>query len=61
MRAGLSETRSAHALMSGCDANDIDARAPSTCIRAQSAGVLEYGEGGHSLFFSSSSSTVAST
>src|SRR5680860_174545 len=46
MRAGLSETPSAQVLMSGWDANDIAARPPNTCIRAQSAGVLGSGEGG---------------
>ena len=51
-RAGLSGTPFAHALMSGSDAKDADARYPSTCMRAQSAGVFEYGDGGHNLFFS---------
>ncbi len=41
--------------------NDIAARVPRTFILAQSAIVLPYGDGGHSRFFSSSSSRVAST
>ena len=61
MRAGFSGTASAHALMSGFDANDIGCPTAQHLHPAQSAGVLEYGDGGHSLFFSSSSSMVAST
>ena len=60
MRPGLSETPSAQSLMVGYAVKD-DARLPSTCWRAQSAGVLENGAGGQSRFFSASSSSVAST
>ncbi len=60
-RAGLSATPSAQALMSGSAPNDAAARVPRTFIVAQSARVLPYGEGGHSRFFSASSSRVAST
>jgi hypothetical protein len=61
MRAGLSATVSPHALMSGSDPNDIVARAPRTFMVAHVANVLPYGVGGHSRFFSASSSRVAST
>ena len=54
------ETPSAQSLMAGYAVKD-DARLPSTCWRAQSAGVLENGAGGQSRFFSASSSSVAST
>ena len=60
MRPGLSETWSAQFLIVGYAVKD-DARLPSTCWRAQSAGVLENGAGGQSRFFSASSSSVAST
>ncbi len=61
MRAGLSATRSDHALMSGSAPNDIEFRMPRTFIVAQSVRVLPYEDGGHSRFFTSSSSRVAST
>ena len=47
--------------MSGSEPNDIEFRMPRTFIVAQSVRVLPKDEGGHSLFFSTSSSRVAST
>src|SRR3954464_93752 len=61
MRDGLSATRSDHALTSGSEPNAAELRRPSTFILAQSDSVLPNDDGGHSLFFSTSSSRVAST
>ena len=61
MRAGLSATPDAQAAMSGSDPNDLAFRAPTTVIRPQAAIESGYGDGGHSPFFSSSWSRVAST
>jgi hypothetical protein len=61
MRDGLRFTAFAHALMSGSAFEDVTAREPRTCMRAQSAGVFAYGVGGHKRFFSSTASRVAST
>ena len=47
--------------MSGSELNDVEFRMPRTFILAQSARVLPNDDGGHSRFFSSSSSRVAST
>ena len=47
--------------MSGSEPNDIEFRMPRTFIVAQSVRVLPNDDGGHSLFFSPSSSRVAST
>ena len=60
-RAGLSATRSDHSLMSGSEPKDAEFRMPRTFIRAQSVSELPKEDGGHSRFFSASSSRVAST